>query len=128
MLLIWWTNQKDCEIIGDRVTSVPSYIKEMYTERRQRAGRGKLWISEYKPEHKHIKIVWEHDELSTLLSTHYAGIVVEPYDLDSLLRSISTGQATAGIITDTNLKIFCIEKMRERIKEFERKFDSWSIT
>lgn len=43
LIAVWWVNQADCEAIDEGRIS-EGYIREEYSSRLGRAGRGRLWV------------------------------------------------------------------------------------
>jgi hypothetical protein len=106
-MLIWWTNQADCEAIDDAfpnggmIASFPAYLQDQYASRYGRNGRGRLWVSSRFgkagisdwPSTPMGQILGERSRLGQT----YAGIVIR--DEDALLLD-----EMPGIITTFDLK------------------------
>jgi hypothetical protein len=93
-MLIWWTNQADCEAIEYVCSDVgdegrlddrfPKYLREQYNDRYGRNGRGRLWVDEQfgKPS-----VPWPRTALGEVLGEKtrfgqtYAGIVIRDEDV-----------------------------------------------
>jgi hypothetical protein len=94
---IWWTNQEDCEAIGEELPEqVPEYIREQYQSRSGRNGRGRLWVSAHLGN---VSIQWPEYEnaLEERLASDYAGIVINDEDVIWIVYF-------PGIVTNLSLK------------------------
>lgn len=105
-MLIWWTNQADCEAIdttcpyaereGELDARFPPYLRSQYSSRYGRNGRGRLWVDE---QFGKVRVdPWPQTELgnvlvNTYLSQSYAGIVIRDEDgplLDEMPGVVTT--------------------------------------
>ena len=110
-MMIWWTNQADCEAIDDSTphrecigelpTRFPKYIRNEYRSRYGRNGRGRLWVASILGD---VSVnLWPKTPLGELLGEKsrfeqtYAGIVIQRNDAKLFYNM-------PGIITDTKLK------------------------
>lgn len=96
-VVIWWTNQKDCDNIGDYNTkNLPTYILEQFKSREGRNGRGRLWVEDFLGS---VEInPWPNNRLGNLLERDYAGIAIDAKDIDSI-------KSLPGLITDLKLDL-----------------------
>lgn len=127
---VWWTTQADCEKIGEPhsysadlsywiekygidfrtktsediydldASTLPEYIKNEYSSRYGRAGRGRLWVSQEFDNPEDIWVIFHHDPGYEGLINYVenaGGIVIKPEDAD-ILRKLP------GLITDLELK------------------------
>lgn len=77
--LIWWTNQEECEAVGEQIeqSSVPDYLKSEFRSRVGRNGRGRLWV----PDHIDLKgIEWDTAKPASRLAESRGGIVLDADD------------------------------------------------
>ena len=112
-MLIWWTNQADCEAIDDayprKAGVLPhgfdDYICDQYRNRYGRNGRGRLWVDRMFSHMFGVVSVepWPSTPLGQLLGEKsrlgqtYAGIVI--HDIDALLFDDMPGIITTLSLT-----------------------------
>lgn len=103
-LLIWWTNQNDCEAIGERLKStaaLPQYLPEQYESCFGRVGVRLLWVAEQFGDV--VVSPWPNTPLANVIDgdtsfgQSYCGIVIRDVDVPLLAE-------LPGIITDLNLR------------------------
>ena len=105
MLLIWWTNKKDCEIMGrDIAANAPVYLYELYHTRYLRTATCKLWKSEKRTHRETFMQIWPSTEFSEQMRLYYDGIVIEHKDYNF---------CPYGVFTDDKLKIYTIDEIKE---------------
>jgi len=94
-LCIWWTSPRDCALIGgEPLPHWPRYLREQYTSRLGRSGRGRLWIAEGM---KTSVDPWPDTMIARIIvSESAAGIVIHSADA-ALIAGLP------GFITDTRL-------------------------
>lgn len=104
-MLVWWTNQADCEAIEYACDGLderfPEYLRSQYSSRYGRCGRGRLWVDEMFGD---VRLnPWPVSPLGELLGENprlgqtYAGIVIRKKDA-ALLADMP------GVITTLKLK------------------------
>lgn len=98
-MLIWWTSQRDCELIGGGLATqspgAPKYLQHQYSDRLGRNGRGRLWV-----DHQFGKVAidpWPETTGSAYLAEKCAGIVIHEADADFVHR-------LPGRVTDFQLR------------------------
>lgn len=95
-ILIWWTDQIACEVIGDRLSdTVPDYIRREYRSRLGRAGRGRLWVDNRFGD---VGIPWDTSKPAARLSESRGGIVIARDDAPHVF-------GLPGYLTDCKLNI-----------------------
>ena len=98
-LLIWWTNQGDCEAIDavfpDGLPEwLPQYVADQLCDRYGLSGRGSLWVD---PQFGVVSVnPWPNTALAEILAT-YAGIVIREWDACILADM-------PGVITNLQLR------------------------
>jgi len=94
--LIWWTEQEDCEAIGNHLPeSFPNYLQVEYRSRLGRAGRGRLWVASQFAGEPIAVDPWPNTPMGRRLATA-AGIAICAEHAE-LLREMP------GVITDLEL-------------------------
>jgi hypothetical protein len=102
-ILIWWTNQADCETIDvmrQLFDRFPDYILEQFGDRYGRNGRGRLWVDE---QFGDVSVSpWPDSALGRILGETptlgqtYAGIVIRQEHADLFFDM-------PGVLTDLQL-------------------------
>lgn len=102
-LLIWWTDQKECEALVDQsldwaeydavIEHVPSYIHKEFCSRLGRPGRGRLWSAD---EVGDVGIPWDTTKPATRLAGERGGIVIWATDAPHVF-------GLPGFLTDLRL-------------------------
>jgi len=112
MLLIWWTNAKDCALIGRyMMDSSPAYVYELYSARSTRSASGKLYASDERDGHRNLRITWPNTEFAEQIRKFYDGIVI-----DAKVYK----KCTYGVFTDAHLNRISKEEIEELVKEEEQ--------
>lgn len=92
--LIWWTTQLDCESISEeRRDMLPNYIKEQFSSRCGRSGRGRLWVAN---RCKTKSIEWNENSPLSNVCANSGGIII-------MRRDVKYVQSLPGVITELNL-------------------------
>lgn len=95
-ILLWWTNQIDCEHVSRLDPELPDYIATQFESRYGRAGRGRLWVD------KHFKDLniqvdpWPDTPIARFLGRDSGGIAFLRDDLGHV-------EKLPGVITDLDL-------------------------
>lgn len=106
-LLVWWTNERDCRLIGSIYApltedqredaappSWPAYLMKEYQSRYGRNGRGRLWSA---LEFGAVEVApWLDTAFAGQVGEYYAGIVIKKDDLSAVI-------GLPGVITDLSL-------------------------
>lgn len=93
-ILIWWTSQDECEAIGDYPPgTVPLYIRDEYSSRLGRPGRGRLWVDN---QFGAVGIPWDESKPATRLAAKRGGIVIWRTDANHIFH-------LPGFLTDLKL-------------------------
>lgn len=95
-LLIWWTNQSDCERILP-LDIWPIYLYDQYQSRLGRPGRGRVWV------HGDIvgapdEVEWDDNKWTCQSASECAGIVFKAEHLYAV-------QYLPGFITTLNMEL-----------------------
>lgn len=93
---IWWTSQRDCELIEERELfseTIPDYIRVEYRSRLGRNGRGRLWVHESLSAND---IEWDASKPASRLAEERGGIVIHKEDSQHVF-------GLPGFLTDTKL-------------------------
>lgn len=94
-VVLWWTDQAECEAIGERLPpDYPAYLRDQYASRYGRNGRGRLCVAD---EFGEVEVdPWPETPMARALGQRSAGIAVRAEDI-RLLRTLP------GLITDLRL-------------------------
>jgi len=98
--LVWWLSEKDQDIIGDPRLAWPEWLQREYTDRRGRAGRGRLWVAAQFERACEPFIIREHPGWMTpigLAVDRCGGIVITEAEIP-LLADLP------GLLTDLSLR------------------------
>lgn len=77
--IIWWV-EDECEESPEWTAGTPEYIRDEYSDRIGRAGRGRLWCADGMPEG--IDVEWPKNDLGKRLACRFAGIVINKSDFE----------------------------------------------
>jgi len=97
-LLIWWTDQEECESIGNHthmLKTVPEYIRKEYSSRYGRNGRGRLWTD---AQFGAVGFPWDTTKPASRLADKRGGIVIWASDAAHVF-------GLPGFLTDQRLNI-----------------------
>jgi hypothetical protein len=93
-VLIWWTDQEECETIGYELDpTFPTYLCREYRSRHGRNGRGRLWAA---GEFRIMSIPWDETKPAAKLADKRGGIVIWKTDAPLVFN-------LPGFLTDMKL-------------------------
>jgi len=104
-LLIWWTDQKECEALvamndlwsdyDATIEGVPDYIHSEFCSRYGRNGRGRLWSHS---QFGAVGIPWDESKPAARLASERGGIVIWAKDVHVIF-------GLPGFVTDLELNL-----------------------
>ena len=94
--LVWWTSEADARKLGEEPDwsshpNLPDYIRDEFSSRYGRAGRGRLWVP---PGIQVSSVRWDDNRPTCRAAADCGGVVFRRLDIEAVA-------ALPGFITDT---------------------------
>ena len=94
--LVWWTSEADAKRLGENPDwsshpDVPDYIRDEFSSRYGRAGRGRLWVPSGVPV---SSVTWDDNRPTCRAAADCGGVVFRRSDMEAVV-------VLPGFITDT---------------------------